>query len=175
MIVGGSLEYEHVRVDPSVEPQHAPLRSIQGGLGLRGGYDFRYFGAQLGLLTWSAWGSYGDRKPTGYVVPQLEFRGGPQDLFWFSAGFGSPLATTYRRPGAYLGANLKLEQHELNACLGRFRAGPAGFDDLNTRFDLVWKFPVWGGWGPRVGGSLSEPASAGGPDWEASLGVVGAL
>lgn len=183
MIVGAAVERETVDVRPSDGTGslsangagHGRLNAVQGGAGLRGGYDWQYFGVQLGMQAWSAWGDYTDRKLTSFLLPQAELRGGAQHHLWFSAGFGSPLVTTYRRPGAYLGAGLKLDLHEFNAFLGSYRAGPAGFDDGTTRFDLVWKFPAFHGWGPRLGGSLSDPHESSAIDWEASLGVAALL
>ncbi len=180
VVLGAAVAYERVRLVPggdspaSSQAQHPP-DSIQGGFGVRGGNDWQYFGFQLGLQAWSGWDSAESRKPTPYVLPQLELRAGPEDSRWFVAGFGSPLATTYRHPGAYVGAGVKQGVHEFDATLGLFRAGPSGFDDNNGRFDVVWKGLLFQHWGPRLGASLSRISSSAPLDWEASLGVAAAL
>ena len=177
LVVGATVERERVTVAPEGDSSghSGPLNAVQVGAGARVGNDWRLFGFQLGLQTWSAWGHYDDHQLTPYVLPQLELRAGPQDVMWLTAGFGSPVATTYRRPGAYIGAGMKAQQHEFNASLGSFRSGAGPFDDNATRFDLVWKFPAWHGWGPRIGGSLSAPQNSSNVDWEASLGFAAHL
>ena len=150
--MGAAVAYERERVVPggdsySGSPSQHPPDSLQGGIGVRGGNDWRYFGFQLGLQAWSGWDHAESRKPSGLVLPQLELRAGPEDSYWVTAGFGSPLATTYRHPGAYLGAGLKLDVHELDAVVGWFRAGPSLFDATNVRFDLVWKGLLFQHWG----------------------------
>jgi hypothetical protein len=138
------------------------------------GYGWRYVGFQIGAQVWSAWASEDEHHASIYALPQLELRGGPEHLAWAVVGFGSPLVTTYRRWGAYAGVGGKLGESTLLGTFGSFRSGPAGFDTSVGRFDLAWWWPLWSGYGPRLGASISN-LGASEIDWEASLGMVGSL
>jgi hypothetical protein len=178
--MGAALAYERERLvsggaSASSSTSEHPPDAIHAGVGVRAGNDWRYFGFQLGVQVWSGWDSPVSPKPSGFVLPQLELRAGPEDSCWFMAGVGSPLATTYRHPGAYLGAGLKRDVHEFGIMVGTLRAGPSGFEDNNVRFDLVWKGLIFERWGPRLGASVSENNGSGPVDWEASLGFAASL
>ena len=181
VVVGATVEDERVHVwtdsrsSAQFEPHRHPPTSVHGGLGFRAGNDWRYFGFQLGALGYSAWRGSEASRPTGYVFPRLELRAGTQQSLWATVGVGSPHATTYRRPGAYLSFGLKREVHEVDVTLGVFRAEPSSLEDTNARFDLVWKGMFWSGWGPRVGVSLSQTSGATPVDWQGSLGVAASL
>jgi hypothetical protein len=88
---------------------------------------------------------------------------------------GTPHVTTYRRWGLYTGLGVSVGDGTILGTLGKFRSGPSGFDTGSTRGDLVWSAPLFGGLGPRLGVSLSDPEGRASLDWEGSIGLVGAL
>jgi hypothetical protein len=186
VVAGAALEYEHSKIidsdssDECTAPPCAsprPPNAILPGFGGRVGYDWRLFGFQLGAQVWSAWSDPTDRHATLYALPELELRGGPQDIAWAIVGFGSPLVTTYRRWGLYGGVGVRTGEGQASLTLGDYRSGPAGLDTMAPRADFAWWMPfVPPGIGPRLGVGLSRPS----PlipqlDWEVSLGVVGLL
>jgi hypothetical protein len=186
VVVGAALEYEHAKIirpesdDDCANPpctSGRPPNAVLPGFGGRVGYEWRYFGFQLGAQVWSAWSAPGDRHATLFALPQLELRGGPEHIAWAIVGFGSPLVTTYRRWGIYGGIGVKTGEGQVSLTLGEFRSGPAGLDTTAPRADFAWWMPFLpAGIGPRLGAGLSWPSIANIElDWEASVGVVGLL
>jgi len=181
-IVGAAVEHERVEL---VDRRYCgllkecrayerdPENLVLGGVGATVGDNMRYFGAHFGAQAFGARSRPNSREASVMIVPQLELRVGPEHFAWGTLGFGSPMVTTYRRFGAYVGGGLRLGAHQLEGQLGGFRAGPSMSDDFQTRLNLAWKFPLKGLLGPRIGFSIAEPGGPALPlDWEATVGLA---
>ncbi len=150
-----------------------PDRLMLGGR-LRTGWEGRYFGFELGGGVYQGWGAATDTRPALSVYPDLALSFGWLHHVYGLLGVGTPLVTELLHPGAYAGIGAATKENlgvELYG--GVFRQGPASFDSVGPRFDLVGRAPI-----PftqnlylRLGGSVGLPSNA--PlDWEGSLGLA---
>jgi hypothetical protein len=180
--IGAGVEYERVTVTKCDPPcsvcrcqEGSPPNRVMAGLGLRGGYHMRWFGLELGMLLYEGWREPDDTQPAIAAFPQLELSVGPQDVLCGVVGIGSPLATTYRRPGLlYGGFDVTMYQpHTLQLRAGLHRTGPSVFDSNGFRLDGAWRFAVTESLRLRVGGSLGTGGKrSNDTDYEGSFGLV---
>lgn len=128
--------------------------NVMGGAHARAGYQWEVFGFEAGATAFQGHDLQSDTKPSIGVFPDAEIAIGPRTVARGVLGIGSPTATTLRRPGAYLGADVALGKLELQARAGVFRAGPALADDANTRADVALYIPITEPLSLRIGGGF---------------------
>ncbi len=183
--LAGAVEEETVKIGQSCScPESAlgepctctqpalPPRLMFGGQ-VRLGYQFRYFGLELGGNLYQGWANATDQSPSALFLPSGELRIGPAGVARGVLGIGSPFVTTLRHPGFYCGADVAAGPIDLEARLGAFRAGASLFDDSALRGDLAAYLPLTSRLQFRIGGSLSDNDSGPGGEW--SLGLRGTL
>ncbi len=168
-------EYENTKILDcygSAACQAPPARVLAGGHA-RVGYQGEIGAIEIGATAFQGWGKNTDTRPRFAVVPDLELRFGPAETWRGVVGFGSPLVTLLRRPGAYCGLDGAVGALDVEFRLGAYRAGPALFDDMSARGDLATFIPVWRHVSVRLGAALSNDAV--GVAGEGSFGVRGAM
>ena len=175
--VGGGAEAESVEIikcrdDPcTAEDEVAPPNTTLVGAQAKGGYHWQHFGVEGGAMAYSGWDDNTDRSPGWAALPVVELSAGRRDKTHVVAGLGSPLVTTMRRPGGYLGANIKAgDSVEIDARAGAYRVGPGLSEDIGPRGDVVVRIPVGSEVTVNVGASVSN-SDDGGLGAEGGLGA----
>jgi hypothetical protein len=152
-----------------------PPDRVLGAARTRAGYGGRHARIDAGIGAFQGWSSASSREPIVVPYPELELAAGLLHRWAIVAGFGSPLVTTLHRPGAYLGADVRLAPVEVTVRGGAYRRGPATLGTIGSRFDLAAAFHV-PGFGERlrlrVGFATGAEGDAGRLDGEASLGAL---
>jgi hypothetical protein len=165
----------------SVTPDQLPPKLMLGGR-VRGGYEWRYVGFEVGLGVFQGWGITLEpnsmpplfNQATDFY-PDLSISFGKLHYLYGVLGYGSPLVTQLLRPGLYGGFGIASASGfgaDLHA--GYFRQGPGMFDSGGPRADLVGRAPIPGTQNLylRLGGSVGSPTPNTAPlDWEGSLGL----
>src|SRR5262249_40508831 len=136
-------------------------------------YQWDGFGIAGGATIFEGWNGAGAKDPHVGGFPDLELCFGRRSVAFGVLGIGSPLVTTLRRPGAYLGMDIAAGAGDGDWRFGAFRAGPSVFEDTSARVDLVVLVPITRAAKVRFGASASgNDAGTGG---EGSLGFAGSL
>ncbi len=171
--VGVALEQEEVTVVACDEDPCTVGESlgddVHFGTHAEGGHQWKNTAIEGGIMVWSGTTDDGERE--ALALPEASIRMGVLHKANAVLGFGSSSATTLRRPGGYVGAELKPGSSvEIDAYLGLVRSGPGSFDDTHARGDLVIRVPIADDVKLRAGGSVGDsPVDL---SWEASGGVV---
>ncbi len=181
--VAGAAEHESTSIEPcatcDASDEIAPPDKVMFGAHARAGYQWKYVGVEAGGTVYQGLSHNTDSAPSIGFSPDAELRIGPREVLRGVIGVGSPLVTTLRRPGFYLGGDVALGPVDLEGRLGQYRSGPAindwlGLRDVRgIRGDLVALVPVVPRLELRLGASASHDDS--GPGGEGSIGLQGSL
>lgn len=185
--VGGAVELQRSTTDAVIPdpwdsfgeplPQNTTDSTVTnhgvfGAFHARGGYHFRYVGAELGIAAWSGFESYRSSGADWVALPQIELTLGPRDVFYMVGGFGvAQLTQTMRYSLPYVGAGFALGKRSLlELRVSASRSGPAVATSLAPRLDALWLVPIDARWSLRAGLGLADGESR--LDREASLGLA---
>jgi hypothetical protein len=154
--LGAAAEVERVRVIGEGENERAPPDALQAGAAGRVGHRWHWFGLELGAMAFSGWRDAEDVTPSFFPFPQLELAFGPESAESLFLGVGGATVTTMRQPAlGYIGFSRQMGgTHELSVSGGLYRTGPALFDTVGPRSDLVWRTRVAPWLDLRVGCSV---------------------
>ncbi|MEJ7733520.1 MAG: hypothetical protein WKG00_30530 [Polyangiaceae bacterium] len=160
--------------DPPDGDGRLPPDRVLGAAHARGGYEGRHTRIEVGAGAFQGWSSSSSREPIVVPYPELELAAGLMRSWEIVAGLGAPLVTSLHRPGAYLGAGLRLAPVEVVIRGGAYRRGPSPLGTVGSRFDLAAALPVPGQERLRLraGVSMGADGDAGRLDGDGSLGAL---
>lgn len=181
-VVGAAVEHQSFECEAGCSEQvdelgnrkeSGPPDAVLVGARARGGYTWKHFGVEGGVLAYQGFEEATSIEPETRLFPELELQGGTHGdtSIYGVLGVGSRGVTTHQRPGMYGGVTVDGEAGRLDLRLGGARSGPAVFNDFDWRVDLSGRLPITEELGVRAGGAASFPET--GVDGEGSVGIVG--
>lgn len=137
-----------------------PPSGMALGASARGGYDSRWFGLRLGVLTWQNWRDPTDTSAKWNVWPDASIRIGPTTSFRGEIGIGEYSLSTLLRPGFWIGFGYAPAPGWDIAVHG---GANETFDGLvlGWRTDSALKVPISQALQLGVGSALSEGVGSG--------------
>ncbi len=174
--LGAAVEVDDVSftvTDPTGTPRDGFITAALAGGQVKAGYRWRWIGIEGGLGLFQGIPSVYAESPEFAPYPSVELSFGLRGKAYGVVGGGSPLATSFLRPGVYTGGGFVLaNKMAFDLRAGIYRQGASVLDTVGPRIDISGRGPLSDTLSLRLGANVGFHDQGEPLDFEGSAGLI---